>query len=44
VRIETEGDGVAVTADRARVDQAVRNVVENAVKYTRRNGSVRVSI
>jgi heavy metal sensor kinase len=44
VTIESEGNDGAVMADRARLEQAVRNVVENAVKFTGPHGSVSISV
>jgi len=36
-------DGLAVSADRARLRQALANLVDNALKYTPRGGRVRLS-
>ncbi len=44
IRVEVEGGVASVMADRDRLNQAVTNVVENAVKYTDRGGEVRVSV
>lgn len=35
---------IAITGDRVRLHQALLNVIENAVKYTPNNGSVRVEL
>ena len=44
IEIEVFGPAVEVSADRERVYQAVRNLVENAVKYTQPGGRVQIDV
>jgi heavy metal sensor kinase len=44
VEVEVSGDDAVVGADRQRLHLAVRNLVENAVKYSEPGGRVRVSV
>jgi heavy metal sensor kinase len=43
LRFEVEGKSCEVEADPLRLDQALRNFIENAVKYTQPGGEVRVT-
>lgn len=44
VRIEAEGAGIEITADRERILQLITNLIGNAIQYNREGGSVRVLI
>ncbi|MDP9343415.1 MAG: ATP-binding protein [Actinomycetota bacterium] len=44
IRIDVEGDGASVWADRDRLEQVVANLVENAIKYSGRGEAVTVSV
>jgi len=44
LRLEAEGDQLWVMADRNMIYTVLRNLVDNAIKYTRRGGSVSISI
>ena len=44
VAIAVEGESAAVMGDPTLIDEMLRNVIENGVKYNRLNGEVRVSI
>jgi signal transduction histidine kinase len=39
-----EGEGAVVDADRDRVRQAIANLVDNGVKYSRPGGEVRIAV
>jgi heavy metal sensor kinase len=44
IPVTVSGDAVAIEADAERLGQALRNLVENAVKYTDAGGSVGVAV
>lgn len=44
VAIAVEGESAAVMGDPTLIDEMLRNVIENGVKYNRLNGEVRVSV
>jgi PAS domain S-box-containing protein len=44
IEAPVEGSGAVIEADRALLQQALYNLVENAIKYTSSNGTVRVKI
>ena len=44
IHLGVDGDGAVVRGDRERLDQAVTNLVENALKYTEVGGDVTVSV
>ncbi|MCM3695994.1 sensor histidine kinase [Microbacterium oleivorans] len=42
--VEREGDGVVADVDARRIEQAIENILTNAVKFTPRGGSVTVRV
>jgi heavy metal sensor kinase len=44
VTVEVEGNGAAVSADHARLEQVVTNLVDNAVKYSPDGGTVTLAV
>ncbi|HEX4056144.1 MAG TPA: ATP-binding protein [Tepidisphaeraceae bacterium] len=44
VRIEVEGVGIEIAADRDRILQLITNLINNAIQYNREGGGVRVLI
>jgi two-component system, OmpR family, phosphate regulon sensor histidine kinase PhoR len=44
VNFETNTDSVTIAGDRGQIAQVLRNLIDNAIKYGRKNGTVSVSI
>lgn len=44
VSFETDSDGAIVAGDKAQMAQVIRNIIENALKYGKQGGPVRVTL
>jgi two-component system phosphate regulon sensor histidine kinase PhoR len=44
LKIDSSGDDFFITADKAKIEQVLVNLIDNAVKYNKEGGTVRISL